>query len=169
MFSEEILVKSIYCKDISNSFLNNALPRYRWYSYKEGFSQDIVIDAINNVGFKSSDYVLDPFNGNGTVTLTSAFNNIKSIGIEINPFVSFMSKVKHYNINSKIFNKKIIGLLNSVNKQKTSNLLNFSTFSEYSGKNKWLFNSDVLNSFEGGWHYTYKFDTICKELFQLAL
>jgi hypothetical protein len=45
----------------------------------------------------------------------------------------------------------------------------FSTFSEKSGKEKWLFNSDILDSFEGGWRALKKFPEAKRRIFQLSL
>ncbi len=80
-----------------------------------------------------------------------------------------MSRVKLLNLKTKNIDRDIDFLINSSNKGRTSNLLNFSTFSELTGKSKWLFNSQVLNSFEGGWSATKKFPKKKRELFQLAL
>ena len=118
--------------------------------YKEGFSPNLVKEAIEKVGIENDDYILDPFNGNGTVTLTASINNIQSVGIEVNPFVAFMSNTKLENFASKEFSNDIDKVLLKAYKGKNSPLSSFSTFSEQSGRKKWLFNSEILNSFEGG-------------------
>ncbi len=169
MFSEGILLNSNYSKDISCSYSCHNLPRFRWYNYKEGFAPELVEDAIKCVNVRSDDYLLDPFNGNGTVTLTSSINNINSIGIEVNPFSAFISKAKQINSDVNKFERNIDLLLNASLKQKESFLLYHSTFSELSGKSKWLFNSDVIKSFEGGWNFTLNLSGIEKNLYQLAL
>ncbi|MBK9249120.1 MAG: hypothetical protein IPM69_13655 [Ignavibacteria bacterium] len=169
MINESILVESLSCKNASNSIDYHSLPRFRWYGYKEGFSPNLVVEAINEVGIEKDDYILDPFNGNGTVTLTASINNIKSIGIEVNPFVAFMSRAKLENFSSEEFSKDIQNVLSSALLGKKSKLSTYSTFSEESGKSKWLFNSDVLNSFEGGWQSLKKFSTAKKSIFQLSI
>lgn len=169
MYSERLLENSNYNKTISKSIDYKSLPRFRWYGYKEGFSPDIVSEAINSVDFDDDDFILDPFNGNGTVTLTASLNKIKAIGIEVNPFVAFMSRVKLCTQERDNFQRSIGSILVSVKKQETSNLLHFSTFSEFSGKSKWLFNSEILNSFEGGWIETKKLSAKNLDLFRLAL
>jgi DNA modification methylase len=153
----------------SNSYEYIGLPRYRWYNYKEGFSPKLVEEALKTVELEKEDYILDPFNGNGTVTLTASLNNINSIGIEVNPFVAFVSEIKLSNEKHSNFEKHIDSIINAVHKGRNSELLKFSTFSEFSNKSKWLFNSDVLKSFEAGWIATKSLSKSIQGLFQLAL
>ena len=148
----------------ANEYIN--LPRYRWYSYKEGFSPRLVAEAINSVNLSHTDYILDPFNGNGTVTLTASTKNINSVGIDVNPFVSFLSRVKLNNFDN--FTNDTNRLLSSIKVTK-SGLLNYSTFSEKSDKSKWLFNSSVLNTFESFWQSTNQFSIESQELMRLSL
>jgi len=169
MISEDILIESSLHKNASNSLSYQSHSRFRWYGYKEGFSPDIVKDAILKVGIGKDDYIIDPFNGNGTVTLTASINNMKSLGIEVNPFVSFMSKVKLENFSHKTFSKYIPNVLSATFKNKISPLEKFSTFSEKTGRNKWLFNSEILRAFEAGWQSLENLPKIEKEIFQLAL
>lgn len=169
MINEGILIESSLQKNASNSLSYQSHPRFRWYGYKEGFSPDLVKEAILKVGIGKDDYIIDPFNGNGTVTLTASINNIRSLGIEVNPFVSFMSKVKLENFSYKTFSKYIPDVLFATNKKMISPLEKFSTFSEKTGKNKWLFNSNILSAFEAGWQSLENLSKIEKEIFQLAL
>jgi len=48
------------------------------------------------------------------------------------------------------FDKYTDFIIEKVHSPKTSPLQNFSTFTEFSGKSKWLFNSEVLNSYYAG-------------------
>jgi hypothetical protein len=169
MITENILVESNLSKNASNAIDYHSLPRFRWYGYKEGFSPKLVEEAIEKVGIGKNDYVLDPFNGNGTVTLTASMNNIQSIGIEVNPFVAFMSNTKLENHSDKDFASDIDYILSKAYKGTFSPLCQFSTFSEKTGKNKWLFNSEVLNSFEGGWQALKKFSEPKRKIVQLSL
>jgi DNA modification methylase len=169
IISNNRLIESTSCKNASTAIDYHSLPRFRWYGYKEGFSPKLVEEAINDVGIRKDDFILDPFNGNGTVTLTASINNIKSIGIEVNPFVAFMSRVKLENFSSEKLAKDIDFVLMSADLGKTSNLSTYSTFSEGSGKSKWLFNRDVLTSFEGGLLALNKFPPSEKNIFKLSL
>lgn len=138
-------------KDNSNFLEASMLPRHRWYYYKEGFSPSLVQHAINEYNLGSESRILDPFNGSGTVTLTSSQNNILSTGIEVNPFTAFVAKSKTLSTKHKLFEEafeKVYEKLVSPNSK--SSLENFSTFSEPTGKDQWLFNLDIIRSFSSG-------------------
>lgn len=169
VIDESFLSGGIIGKNASNAIDSHSLPRFRWYGYKEGFSQKLVDKAIAEVGVDKNDYVLDPFNGSGTVTLTAALNDINAVGVEVNPFAAFMSEVKMENDFGRDFSYNIESVLESAYKGKESPLNRFSTFSEKTGKNKWLFNSAVLNAFEGGWQYAATLSEPTKKLLQLSL
>lgn len=136
---------------ISNAVDTINMPRHRWYYYKEGFSPTLVENAINEYGLNGNSIILDPFNGSGTVTLTAAKRNIKSQGIEINPFTSFLAKTKALNEKRSNFYSLLNETIEAAQKSTYSNLENYSTFTESSNNShKWLFNIDVLRSFSGG-------------------
>lgn len=147
-----------------------ALPRHRWYYYKEGFSPNLVEKAIEFSGIKKNDIILDPFNGSGTTTLTSALNGYKAVGIEVNPFTSFLSRSKINNVDVKKFNKKKDFILTEAAEGKKSFLKGFSTFSKTKNIDKWLFNDSVLDSFAGGWIASSRTrNPDLKQILQLAL
>lgn len=145
--NEDFLLRD---KNISTAVDTINAARHRWYYYKEGFSPSLVDSAIETLGLTSSDVIIDPFNGSGTVTLTAAMRGIKSFGFEVNPFTAFIANTKVKDADISTFDAVCQDVLSGVNRQKKSPLLAFSTFSENSNKSKWLFNADVLNSFEGG-------------------
>lgn len=147
IINEEFLLRD---KNVSTAGDTINASRHRWYYYKEGFSPSLVENAIDTLGLTSSDVIIDPFNGSGTVTLTAAMKGIKSFGFEVNPFTAFIAKTKVESANIITFDNVCQDVLAGVKRQKKSPLLTFSTFSEYSNKSKWLFNADILNSFEGG-------------------
>lgn len=135
----------------SNYEGTTALARHRWYYYKEGFSPFLVEKAIEQTGIGKDDLIIDPFNGSGTSTLTSSLLGHKSLGIEVNPFTSFLSEVKIKNANVTELEKWKVKVLKSCDKGIPSPLIGFSTFSKTDKLDKWLFNNSVLNSFESGW------------------
>jgi DNA modification methylase len=145
--NEEFLLRD---KNFSNALDTINLARHRWYYYKEGFSPSLVESAIDTLGLTSSDIIIDPFNGSGTVTLTAAMKGIKSYGFEVNPFTAFIANTKVKSVDISTFDAVCQDVLTGAKRQKKSPLLTFSTFSEDSNRSKWLFNTDVLNSFEGG-------------------
>lgn len=157
-------------KDASNFIEASLLPRHRWYYYKEGFSPNLVKNAIETYNLNSKNVILDPFNGSGTVTLAAAENSISSVGIEVNPFTSFISKTKTLNTKKKIlselfeqtYEKTIIG-------KNYPELETYSTFTELSNKEKWLFNLEVLRAFYGGYSFIENNKSNASELIKLAL
>lgn len=156
----------------SNSKKTVDLARHRWYYYKEGFSPFLVEKAIEQVGIKKDDIILDPFNGGGTTTLTASSLGLKSFGVEVNPFTSFLSKTKTTNIEIKELDKWQSKLLNEIDKgeESISDLIGFSTFAEKEGLNKWLFNNGVLNAFQGGLNIVNEARTKnIKDILKLAL
>ncbi len=157
-------------KDASNFVDANQLPRHRWYYYKEGFSPNLVKTAIDTYNIKSNNIILDPFNGSGTVTLTAAENNINSVGIEVNPFTTFVSKTKTLNTKAKTLSSLFEQTYEQIIKGKEfKGIETYSTFTELSGKNKWLFNLEVVRAFYGGYSFLEQYKTNASELLKLVL
>ncbi len=157
-------------KDSSNFIEASKLPRHRWYYYKEGFSPNLVKDAIETYSISSKNIILDPFNGSGTVTLTASENNIPSVGIEVNPFTSFISKTKTLNTKKKVLSELFEKTYEKVNFGKEyPELETYSTFTELSNKKKWLLNLEVLRAFYGGYSFVEKIKLNAAELIKLAL
>jgi len=137
-------------KDFFNFVKTSLEPRHRWYYFKEGFSSNVVKEAINSNRIKNKQLnILDVFNGCGTTMLTSSLLGHQSTGIEINPFLEFTSIVK----TSSFFPKKDIFFQFAneiVNKSKGgsfSELEGVSTFTMAPGLEKWLFNTSVIRRF----------------------
>lgn len=154
----------------SNCSLHALLPRHRWYLYKEGFSTNLVSEAIARAQIGEGDIVLDPFNGSGTTTLTAATLGIDAIGIEVNPFTSFLANTKLHNASVKKITKIGNQLVIMMTEGSWSNLIGFSTFSKRNNLEKWLFNVEVLRSFEAGWQGVSSIkDRSIRDLLQLSL
>ncbi len=157
-------------RDASNFVESNQLARHRWYYYKEGFSPNLVKTAIETYGLNSKKLILDPFNGSGTVTLTAAENNIPSIGIEVNPFTSFVSETKTLNTKQKILSELFQKTYEKILEGKEyTRLEKYSTFTKSPNKKKWLFNLDVLRGFYGGFNFLEEQQSNASELLKLAL
>jgi len=127
------------------------MPRHRWHYYKEGFSPQLVEKAIDESDIGKRGIVLDPFNGGGTTTLTAALRGLRSIGLEVNPFTAFLAEAKLSTASALSLRKVAKSIIDGAERSSISPLNTFSTFSEQSGRDKWLFNSSVLDAFEGGW------------------
>lgn len=147
----------------------SALPRHRWYYFKEGFSPNLVARAAEENKCGPESLIVDPFNGSGTVTLTSAGLNIPSVGFEVNPFTAFLAKTKLINIKKDDLLKFEKEVAKGINKGQKSELKGYSTFSKKKHINKWLFNDSVLSSFSGGWKKTRDYSPRIKSLYRLAL
>jgi len=157
-------------KDASNFIESNQLARHRWYYYKEGFSPNLVNTAIKAHDINSNHIILDPFNGSGTVTLTAAENNISSVGIEVNPFTSFVAETKALNSKKKILSELFHKTYEKIIEGKIyTELEKYSTFSESSVSDKWLFNLDVLRAFYGGFYFLEKNNSNAAKLLKLVL
>ena len=89
---------------------NKSAPIHRWYKYTQGFSGDLVSALIAELRLNQNDLVLDPFTGSGTTNLECKKKGIPSLGIEISPLMSFVSKVKIKTWNHKELSKYVTNL-----------------------------------------------------------
>ena len=158
MKERKIIWNSDYTQDCVPNFTSNMNePRHRWYDFKEGFSSTLVKKAIEDARKTKNDdsrfTLLDPFSGSGTSILTALQNDCDAIGFEINPFMSFVGQTKCIK-KSKEYDKYIKELdfiCKSPPFRKKSSLEGISTFSppkNIADGDKWLFNLDVLRTFE---------------------
>jgi hypothetical protein len=70
-------------------------PLHRWYNYKEGYSHRLVAKVLKRYPTPAKyPSVLDPFCGAGTTLLVAQFDKRSAVGVELNPFAAFLSKVK---------------------------------------------------------------------------
>jgi hypothetical protein len=138
--------------DYSTTQSSSGLPRHRWYLIKEGFSPKLVNAALDGMALRTKDLVLDPFAGCGTVPLTAAERGISAIGVEVNPFLSFVSKTKIRNCRTNDLRSGAELVLRAAEtfKKCRSPLEGYSTFSRRQGADKWLFNTEILRIFAAG-------------------
>lgn len=66
-----------------------------WLPYYAGFSQDFVNSAINYLGVKENDWIIDPWGGSGTTQVVSALARINSISIDVNPVMAVCTAAKN--------------------------------------------------------------------------
>ena len=89
-------------KKLVNFDTNQNYPRHSWFDIKEGYSTDLVKNVLLDLKIKKQDgYIMDPFSGSGTSVLASSILGYQSIGIEVNPFLYFLSKIKCINYSNK--------------------------------------------------------------------
>lgn len=92
--------------------LNQGLPVHDWYLMPESYSEPLVVHAIEEYGLNDSDTILDPFSGTGTTILTASLRGMNGIGLEVNPFLWFASRVKlDWDINLSQFRETMLALL----------------------------------------------------------
>lgn len=131
---------------------NLALPRHRWYEFKEGFSENLIRQAVDEVSSsrnKNKPKLLDPFSGSGTTLVTSGHLGLSGTGIEVNPFLAFAAKAKCSSgrWQAKEFEHLVNTALRNSQHETPSPLEGISTFTEKNGLDKWLFNRSVLRGF----------------------
>ncbi|MCA1842618.1 MAG: site-specific DNA-methyltransferase [Actinobacteria bacterium] len=65
-----------------------ARPIHRWFRYREGFSPALITEL--GLGHR----ILDPFCGSGSIMVGAAQQGRASMGIDVNPLATFVSRVK---------------------------------------------------------------------------
>ena len=88
-------------------------PVHNWFYYKQGFSPELVEKLLLESNLRKEATVLDPFCGVGTTLLTAKKLGYNSIGIDILPLATFISKVKlNTNYNVPDIKKNIENIIN---------------------------------------------------------
>ena len=80
-FADRLAVRDDLNRRLVSYQANKAQPGLRWFKYKEGFSKELVGDALS----AADGPVLDPFAGIGTTALVAAGDGRRATGIEIMP------------------------------------------------------------------------------------
>lgn len=127
---------------------NLNVPRHRWFPFKEGFSSTLVSNVLLDIK-RSPGFLLDPFLGSGTTALEASHWGWSTYGIEVNPFIAFVARVKaerSYSASdlSSLSKKSLKRRVNGV----TFKIPRNTTLVEREGLSKWLFNQGVAKEFE---------------------
>lgn len=69
-------------------------PIHRWFRLTASYAPELVRDILDHFGVSQDDCVLDPFCGVGTTLLVCQERGASSVGVEINPFLAWVSRVK---------------------------------------------------------------------------
>lgn len=86
-----------------------------WYRMVFAYSDQIILDFIDEFGITEEDLILDPFNGTGTTTLTAKKQGIDAIGADASPIAVLASKAKTtWEIDLEEFRDRQNDLLNTV-------------------------------------------------------
>jgi hypothetical protein len=78
----------------TTAVLNQNLAFFDWYVMPESYSAPLIEKMLDRYGIAEGQTVLDPFNGTGTTILYAKLQNRSGVGIEINPFLVFATRVK---------------------------------------------------------------------------
>lgn len=74
---------------------NTNEPVHRWSPYVQGFSAQFVQSTLERYREEyKTPVVADPFLGSGTVTIQAKMNGYPSYGVELNPLIHFVARVK---------------------------------------------------------------------------
>lgn len=71
---------------------NKSRPFHRWYPFIEGYSADLVEQALSHPTLDG--VIFDPFGGSGTTALTAAMMGHDSAFTEVNPYMAWIADVK---------------------------------------------------------------------------
>ena len=97
----------------STAVLNYGLRLHDWYLMPESYSEPLIVDAIERYGITIGDSILDPFSGAGTTVATAVLRGVNGIGLEINPFLCFASRVKlNWDLDLREFKATLVQVLN---------------------------------------------------------
>ena len=132
--------------------INMTRPRHRWYAFKEGFSEDLVREAVDSIPRPRGRRlrVLDPFGGSGTTLVSAGRLGLEATSIEINPFLHFAARAKsarRVRSRSKL-ESELDHVLKRAAIEVRSPLEGVSTFTPSPGRKKWLFNTSVIRGYE---------------------
>jgi len=107
-FSDIIEIDFNLTRKLVSFQANKKIPFYRWYKYKEGFSNALVNYYFRYNGFENTKKVFDPFAGSGTTLFTSSTLGINSCGIELLPIGIEIIKTRQillYDFNKEDFER----------------------------------------------------------------
>ena len=86
---------------VNSTQSNRDLPVHNWFRFKEGYSPQLVDELLSRVETPNVNLkILDPFAGSGTTQVYAQFANTTTKrfsiadGIEVNPFIHFVSSTK---------------------------------------------------------------------------
>jgi DNA modification methylase len=83
-FSNKLVVNPRLNRQLVSFQANKNKPGYRWFKYKEGFSEPLIQYLLDEMGMETG-HILDPFAGTGTALFVAAERGLDTTGIELLP------------------------------------------------------------------------------------
>jgi DNA modification methylase len=83
-FADKLRINHRLSRQLVSVQANKGKPVYRWFKYKEGFSEALVQYLFDHLGLDAG-RVLDPFAGTGTALFVAAERNLDATAIELLP------------------------------------------------------------------------------------
>lgn len=83
-FADRLKVNPLLNRQLVSFQANKGRPGYRWFKYKEGFSEALVHYLLDHLGLEYG-RVLDPFAGTGTTLFATSERGLDATGIELLP------------------------------------------------------------------------------------
>jgi hypothetical protein len=112
---------------------------------------------------------IEPFSGSGTTPVECTRLGVACLAFEVNPFLAFVGRTKLRQADPKKLRAYRQTVLKGVGRPINSRLEHISTFCEKRGRDKWLFNRDVLMTFAGGWEKIGDCPPTLRAFYRLAL
>ena len=85
-----------------NGMFSTGYATHGLFPYRGKFHPQLIKALMNMTGIKEGKIILDPMCGSGTLSVEASLIGVNSIGIDKNPFASFMSKVKLESLNINV-------------------------------------------------------------------
>jgi tRNA G10 N-methylase Trm11 len=83
-FADKLVVNARLNRQLVSFQANKNKPGYRWFKYKEGFSEPLIQYLLDGMGIEAG-HILDPFAGTGTALFAAAERGFDASGIELLP------------------------------------------------------------------------------------
>lgn len=126
-----------------NFELNKSIAIHRWFEYLEGYSNTLVDNELEKLGWQENTSLFDPFGGSGTSLISASSKKIIPYYSETNPVMSFICSTK---INSVIQARKDSSILEAIKSHKNvvlNNLCLLDKLPDYQGFEK-FYNKENL-------------------------
>jgi DNA modification methylase len=98
-FTDKLRTNSRLNRQLVSFQANKNKPIYRWFRYKEGFSEPLINYLLDYLNIENGQ-VLDPFAGVGTTLFAAAEHGLNAVGIELLPIGCEVMNVRQFVQNS---------------------------------------------------------------------